>query len=460
MAITSPQQQTIATMASLSVSNDDCVPSYLNDARLLAQKAAQLDASCHETTMRCLDSLIQTLESGRQVDAETAKKALDAISKSTKSLHGAVSKLAKHTDAQAGNVAEEVEVLNSKVLNTAKNNGNGYGNGNGSGNAFEASEAAEWKAAIERDQLVSALITEHLYTTGNFEAGDALAKEADIKDWEEIRRPYIELLSIERELREHRLDKALAWVLQHRDVLKTNVRYVENRLPFMLHRLYFLHVLEERGPSEAVKYAERHMQQFYWTHGAQLHQLLGGVVFRELFADEQYRQQQQLQQQEQQQQQQPCSRLVWQRYRFMYDEVRRDVLWTEARHEFRRQFCFVIRKPQDSPLLVSVSAGSLALPTLLKYSKVAPRTTSAISSPDQLPIELPLPDEFAFHSTFTCPVSKESNTTSDPAVALPCGHVLNKSSIMAIAKAPARRFKCPYCPQETLFGDCMELKFV
>ena len=206
MAITSPQQQTIATMASLSVSNDDCVPSYLNDARLLAQNAAQLDASCHETTMRCLDSLIQTLESGRQVDAETAKKALDAISKSTKSLHGAVSKLAKHTDAQAGNVAEEVEVLNSKVLNTAKNNGNGYGNG--SGNAFEASEAAEWKAAIERDQLVSALITEHLYTTGNFEAGDALAKEADIKDWEEIRRPYIELLSIERELREHRLDKA------------------------------------------------------------------------------------------------------------------------------------------------------------------------------------------------------------------------------------------------------------
>ena len=445
----SPQQQTIATMASLSVSHDgleSAVPSYLTEASTLVQNAAQLDATCHMTTMQALDALIAALESGQRVDAQDAKKALDAISKSTKSLHGAVSKLAKHVDTQAGDLAEEVRVLNSEVLHVnSKNKNDGNTNdANAVSNeaSGDASKVADWKAASEQNQLVSALITEHLYTTGNFEAGDALAKEAGIEGWEEIRRPYIELLSIEHELREHRLEQALAWVDQHRDILKTNVRYVENRLPFMLHRLYFLQVLERQGRRAAVAYAERHMQQFYRTHSGQLHQLLGGTVFRELFEKEQ------------------CSHLTSQRYGFMYDQVRRDVLWAEARHEFRRQFCFVIRKPQDSPLLVSVSAGSLALPTLLKYSKVAAKTSTAMSSPGQLPIELPLPDEFAFHSTFTCPVSKESNTASDPAVALPCGHCLNKSSVMKIAKSQARRFKCPYCPQETVLSDCMELKFV
>ena len=428
----SSQQQTIATMASLSVAEDELervVPTYLGQSSSLVRNVSDLDEACHATTMQCLDRLIESLERGQQISAHDAKAAMNSISKSTKSLHGAVSKLAKHMDAEAGCLAEEVQVLNSKILHVR-----------GSTDAGDAASSLDWKAAAEQDQLISALITEHLYTTGNFEAGDALAQEADIENWQSIRQPYIELLAIEHELREHRLEKALAWVNQHQDILRTNVRYVENRLPFMLHRLCFLQVLEAQGRRAAVAYAGQHMQQFYRTHGTQLHQLLGGVAFGELF------------------QRQQSSSLASHRYGFMYDAALRDVLWTEARHEFRRQFCFVIRKPQDSPLLVSVSAGSLVLPTLLKYSKVVGKT--AISLPDQLPIELPLPDEFAFHSTFTCPVSKESDTASDPAVALPCGHCLNKSSILKIAKSPSRRFKCPYCPQEAVFAECMELKFV
>ncbi len=428
----SQQQQTIATMASLSVAEDgldDAVPSYLVQSANLVKNVSGLDEACHATSMRCLDALIEALERGEHVDPGDARKALDSISKSTKSLHGAVSKLAKHIDAEAGNLAEEVRVLNAEVLNVRP-----------SATAASDTSTSDWKAAAEQDQLISALIMEHLYTTGNFEAGDALAQEAAVDGWESIREPYIELLSIEHELLEHRLEMALVWVDQHQDILRTNVRYVENRLPFMLHRLQFLRVLDEHGQRAAVVYAGQHMQQFYRTHGNQLHMLLGGVAFRELFEHEQ------------------CSSLAANRYGFMYDGALREALWAEARREFRRQFCFVIRKPQDSPLLVTVSAGSLALPTLLKFSKVAAKT--AISTPGQLPIELPLPDEFAFHSTFTCPVSKESNTPSDPAVALPCGHCLNKSSTVQIAKSPARRFKCPYCPQEAVLADCLELKFV
>lgn len=433
--ITSSQQQAIATMASLSVAEDglDAVPPYLVQSASLVKTVSELDEACHATSVQCLDALIEKLERGEVVDPGDARKALDRISKSTKSLHGAVSKLAKHVDAEAGNLAEEVRVLNTEVLNVRSSAG---------ASASDAS-TSEWEAASRQDQLISALITEHLYTTGNFEAGDALAQEAKVDGWESIREPYIELLSIEHELQEHRLEKALAWVGEHQDILSTNVRYVENRLPFMLHRLQFLRVLEAEGQHAAVGYAGQHMRQFYRTHGNQLHMLLGGVAFREPFKSRHIY---------------TCSALAATRYGFMYDAALRDELWAEAVSEFRRQFCFVIRKPQDSPLLVSVSAGSLALPTLLKFSKVAART--AISTPDQLPIELPLPDAFAFHSTFTCPVSKESNTPSDPAVALPCGHCLNKSSTIRIAKSPARRFKCPYCPQEAMLADCLELKFV
>lgn len=433
--ITSAQQQTIATMASLSVAEDglDAVPSYLVQFASLVKSVSELDEACHATSMQCLDALIEALERGEDVDPGDARKALDNVSKSTKSLHGAVSKLAKHVEAEAGNLAEEVRVMNADVLNVRAP----------AGASAPAASTSEWEAAAKQDQLITALITEHLYTTGNFEAGDALAQEAKVNGWESIREPYIELLSIEHELQEHRLEKALAWVSQHQDILRTNVRYVENRLPFMLHRLQFLRVLEAEGERAAVLYAGQHMQQFYRTHGNQLHMLLGGVAFRELFKHHNIY---------------TCSALAANRYGFMYDAAIRDSMWAETMREFRRQFCFVIRKPQDSPLLVSVSAGSLALPTLLKFSKVAART--AISTSDQLPIELPLPDEFAFQSTFTCPVSKESNTPSDPAVALPCGHCLNKSSTVRIAKSPARRFKCPYCPQEAVLADCLELKFV
>jgi hypothetical protein len=421
--------QSTAMMTSLSVEDDGLhssrVPGYLNDALALVESVETLGEACHSRTMQSIDDIIHALERGTRVSGESAKGALDAVSKSTKSLHGAVSKLSKHIDVQSGKLAEEVRVLNSKVLSVSEDD----------------SSQDSWSTMCERNRLMCSLVVEHLYTSGNFDAGDMLAMEAGIADWEEIKNPYIELLSIESELENHRLEQALAWVDLHAETLKTNVRYVENRLPFMLHRLAFLQILDAQGTSSAIQYAETHMQPFYRTHCGQIHQLLGGMAFGDMFM------------------QQRCSPIVSQRYGFMYNASLRDSLWAEARTEFRRQFCFVIRKPQDSPLLVSASAGSLVLPTLLKYSKVAAKSSS-LSSDGQLPIELPLPDEFAFHSTFTCPVSKETNTASDPAVALPCGHCLNKSSVLKIAKSPSRRFKCPYCPQETLFVDCLELNFV
>lgn len=76
-----------------------------------------------------------------------------------------------------------------------------------------------------------------------------------------------------------------------------------------------------------------------------------------------------------------------------------------------------------------------------------------------MPLEIPLGQEFIFHSIFACPVSRDQSTADNPPMALPCGHCICKASIYKIAKAPNRAFKCPYCPAECTPKDCRELVF-
>ena len=113
----------------------------------------------------------------------------------------------------------------------------------------------------------------------------------------------------------------------------------------------------------------------------------------------------------------------------------------------------------DSPLLVSVSAGAMALPTLIKLASVMAAQGQDINKCQQLPVELELGREFVFRSVFACPVSRDQSTAENPPMLLPCGHVLCKQSILKIAKSPARSFKCPYCPLEATFGTCSQIIF-
>ena len=85
--------------------------------------------------------------------------------------------------------------------------------------------------------------------------------------------------------------------------------------------------------------------------------------------------------------------------------------------------------------------------------------TTDLGSEDQLPVEIPLGNEFVFHSIFACPVSREQSTADNPPMMLPCGHCLCKQSVIRMAKSIARVFKCPYCPVEATLQQCTELRF-
>jgi hypothetical protein len=107
----------------------------------------------------------------------------------------------------------------------------------------------------------------------------------------------------------------------------------------------------------------------------------------------------------------------------------------------------------DSPLLVTVAAGAVALPTYLKHAQLSMSTK--LANP-----EVELGREFTFRSFFVCPVSREQATRDNPPMMLPCGHVLAKQSVLSMTKGlSSRAWKCPTCPQEARENDCMQLYF-
>jgi len=119
-------------------------------------------------------------------------------------------------------------------------------------------------------------------------------------------------------------------------------------------------------------------------------------------------------------------------------------LWTQVEDNFREQFCSLLGFSPDSPLQIAVTAGTIALPVLLKMSSIMREKRTEWTSEGELPVEIPLPDNFHFHSIFTCPVSKEQSTEDNPPMLLTCGHCLCKNSLMRLAKADGQKIKCPY----------------
>jgi hypothetical protein len=83
----------------------------------------------------------------------------------------------------------------------------------------------------------------------------------------------------------------------------------------------------------------------------------------------------------------------------------------------------------------SVLVGTMALPTIIKVVTIMNTKRTEWSQQDELPVEIPLPDDLRFHSVFACPVSKEQATASNPPMMMPCGHVICKESLTRLSKS-------------------------
>ncbi|MCJ1479539.1 hypothetical protein MMC13_008225 [Lambiella insularis] len=168
----------------------------------------------------------------------------------------------------------------------------------------------------------------------------------------------------------------------------------------------------------ALTYARQEFVDFQGKYLREIQQLIGAMAF--------------------------CTNLQQSPYRHIF--LNNDA-WEELATSFTREFCSLLGLSADSPLYIASTAGAIALPTLLKLQNIMKEKHTEWTTQHELPVEIPLPPAYQFHSIFVCPVSKEQTTDLNPPMMMPCGHVIAHESLLRLSKNT--RFKCPYCPGES-----------
>jgi hypothetical protein len=172
------------------------------------------------------------------------------------------------------------------------------------------------------------------------------------------------------------------------------------------------------GPSRAYRYAQQEFGGFEKRYVREIQELMGAMAYWQDIQASPYR-------------------------HIFYN----DSSWEEVAHSFNREFCSLLGLSADSPLFIAATAGAIALPYLLKMQSIMKEKRTEWTTQNELPVEIPLPTPYHFHSIFVCPVSKEQTTDANPPMMMSCGHVIAQESLEKLSKGA--RFKCPYCPNES-----------
>ncbi|CAN9354642.1 unnamed protein product [Alternaria alternata] len=325
--------------------------------------------------------------------------------------------------------------------------------------------SADNDALSSHPSLINRAIAMHLLREGQFDVASTFVQEASrqpphpeptlntpnpyIREaWEKdlaegtfnsekLQQQFADMYHILHQLRNERnLQPAIQWARERSDVLEAR----GSNLEFELCRLQFVCLFDSRGsqdeamddydspsgPLHAWAYARREFAPFQRRYQREIQQLLGAMAFWQNVEDSPYR-------------------------RLFYN----DTAWEEVAHSFNREFCSLLGLSADSPLFIAATAGAIALPYLLKMQSIMKEKRTEWTTQDELPVEIPLPSQYHFHSIFVCPVSKEQSTDANPPMMMPCGHVIAQESLEKLSKGS--RFKCPYCPNESHPRDAMKV---
>ncbi|OTB05641.1 hypothetical protein M426DRAFT_319626 [Hypoxylon sp. CI-4A] len=240
---------------------------------------------------------------------------------------------------------------------------------------------------------------------------------------------FADMYSILSALRAHHLLPAISWAREN---------YVEleargSNLEFELCKLQYIWLFKgpevnglpatsDNGVRGALEYARQNFGRFQHRHLREIQQLSAALVY--------------------------ASNIGASPYAAIFDISR---AFEDVASSFTREFCSLLGLSAESPLYVAATAGTLALPQLVKYTSKTNSKRAQWTTENELAFETPLPRSMMYHSIFVCPVSKEQTTEENPPVILPCGHVLASESLQKLAKGS--RYKCPYCPSEGTVKD-------
>jgi len=244
---------------------------------------------------------------------------------------------------------------------------------------------------------------------------------------EHLQSEFQEMYTVLRELRENRnLEPAIEWARRNSNLLDSR----GSNLLFELCRLKFIQLFVSGstslsghqnpldGPLLALQYAQTSFKDFQPRYATEISQLMGAFPFYQNIHESPYR--------------------------ALFDN---DASWNDAASSFTKEFCSLLGLSPESPLFVAATAGCIALPLLAKAAEIMRINRTDWTTAEEMPVPIPLPPAYIFHSIFVCPVSKEQATDSNPPMMMPCAHVICKESLDTYSKGS--KFKCPYCPSES-----------
>ncbi|KAG0301591.1 hypothetical protein BGZ98_008208 [Dissophora globulifera] len=311
--------------------------------------------------------------------------------------------LGKSFKSVSNTISEEQKELQSSVTKYSK--------------ALDKKFTADAMAAINphafdnKEQILRKTIALHYIRQGNFEVGDMFAKA--------------KMFDIVAALKNNDLGPALEWATRHRHELEKR----SSTLEYKLHRQRYLQLVESQQTNEAIAYAKQ-IGYFGTRHKREVQRLMGCLMF------------------------------IGRIHKSPYADLFAPNASDDIQHMFTRDYCSLIGLSQESPLYVSLTVGTQAMPTMIKMATIMKAKRTEWSQQSELPVEINLTDDTKFHSIFACPVSKEQATEENPPMMMTCGHVICKESLQKLCRGiNSHRFKCPYCPQESMASQAKNVYF-
>ncbi|XP_044719884.1 RING-type zinc-finger domain-containing protein [Hirsutella rhossiliensis] len=421
-------------------------------------------AGSDEDTQSPFAPLLADLARMRRANLKTAiddvDKILDLLTKAREQVAGDVDahRIGMTMTALQNPVKAQLEDINSDLKDVTRAQ-KGYGKA--LDKAFPQRELPmETDAMADHPALINRALAMHLLREGQFsvastflhEDGDDEMKRDDDEDdadddadddgdsamqnlSEDLQDRFSEMYGILAQLKQRNLTPAIEWARVNNIRLEAK----GSNLEFELCKLQYIWLFkghaanglpddESNGQRGARAYAHRHLSRFQSRHLHEIQQLACALIY--------------------------ISNLEASPYRQVFEI---NSAFDDVAVSFTREFCSLLGLSAESPMYVAVTAGSIALPRLIKYTTYMREKKTEWTTENELAFETPLPESMIYHPIFVCPVSKEQTTEQNPAMMLPCGHVVCRDSLHRIAKGS--RYKCPYCPTEGHMKDAMKITF-
>mmetsp|Transcript_5829 Transcript_5829/g.10399 ORF Transcript_5829/g.10399 Transcript_5829/m.10399 type:complete len:323 (+) Transcript_5829:281-1249(+) len=271
-------------------------------------------------------------------------------------------------------------------------------------------------------RLVETSVLDFLVREGFLGVGEVIEERRQLaKLPDEVKEHFKIVHSLVSQVSHGSMDEAKEWLAEHRaDIERTG-----SDIEFTLHKLHFLNLFRSESAEAAMTYIRQHIDTSSQTQLKDLSKLLTVALYPDPETSP---------------------------YKSEFKHGLKEQLFAKFIYESCKLFGIA-----SKPLLMTVvEAASAALPGLVRFAKVS---TEHVWKQPQMEL-LRENQGLSFHSIFVCPVTREISTPENPAMLLPCGHVVSASSLERLVKSNIRgSVKCPTCPINCAESEALAIHF-